>query len=394
MKPYPVPLDEAARLEELHSLDILDTPNDERFDDIIKLLVHTFHPCLAAITLLDEHRQWYKSAYGYTCSQVDRKYAICNYAIAQDDVFVVPRLDLDERFQHISFVSTSPYYYYYAGIPIVSSRGYKLGTICFIDNKDHHISPEKKLLLKVLALHTTGLLETKVKDRVIHDQVETHNRMLAITGHEMRNPLENFKFMLNMQHSLKETLDDEEAQKMNTLLRKQLDGMLDLLNNLMQWGKLQLQPSMKKNNTINLYERANQLLEGLKSEASFKNNKLFNHISPNTYIKYDPDAFDFVMRNLLTNANKFTENGSITVSADLNENLQHCISIKDTGIGMNEKELHQLTVQTGKLSNLGTRNEKGSGLGFALVREFLNRYHSTLTVQSKPRKGTTVSFCI
>jgi len=246
--------------------------------------------------------------------------------------------------------------------------------------------------LKILARHTSNLLERKRKDKTLTDNIESHNKMLAITGHEMRNPLENFKFMLNMHQSLKDSFNHEDAEKMNELLQKQLNGMLELLNNLVQWGKLQLHPTAKQASTINLHHHVNRLLENLKAEAYLKGNKLFNYISPEANIKFDADAFDFIMRNLLTNANKFTENGSITIQSKIDANNRRCIQIKDTGIGMTKTEVEKLLNQTGKLSRFGTRSEKGSGLGIALIREFLFHHNSFLTIDSEPHKGTTVSF--
>ncbi len=394
MKPFPLPANEDERINELKGLEVIEHTVEEAYNDIINIVVNTFHPGIAAITLLDQENQWFKSIYGSDLQAMPRHEAVCNYTILQDDILEFTDMGHDERFTHIPFVKEDPHYEYYAGIAIVSSKGFRLGSLCFMDTKSHHLTPHHRQLLKVLSHHLTFLLESKSKEKMLQEYIDTHNRMIAITGHEMRNPLENFKFMLNMQHSLKEGLNEEEAVKMNELLKKQLNGMFELLNNLTQWGQLQIGEVAKKTFGINLHDRVNSLLDNLKAEATIKGNKLFNNISPATIIRFDANAFDFVMRNLLTNANKFTENGTIEVSSEITADYHQCIIVKDSGIGMNETEVEQLLKYTGKLSKLGTRNEKGSGLGFALVREFLNRHQSSLQIQSKPKQGTTISFSL
>jgi len=131
----------------------------------------------------------------------------------------------------------------------------------------------------------------------------------------------------------------------------------------------------------------------LEFSVTLKGNKLVNDIPRETYLFADEQAMEFVIRNLLTNANKFTDNGTISVSHQPANN-QHIISVSDTGIGMDEQQTRQVLYENGTHYTIGTKAEKGSGLGLSLVREFLSKINSSLAIQSTVGVGTTVSFNI
>ena len=109
------------------------------------------------------------------------------------------------------------------------------------------------------------------------------------------------------------------------------------------------------------------------------------------YLAAEDQAIEFVLRNLLTNANKFTESGTITISYE-KQGTCPALRVTDTGVGMEEEQIDQVLHQTGSFYTIGTRDEKGSGLGLSLVREFLAKIDSSLSIKSKPGEGTAVSF--
>ena len=187
--------------------------------------------------------------------------------------------------------------------------------------------------------------------------------------------------------------DEAEAAEMNNLLRKQMDSTLDLLSNLVQWGKLHIRLTRIKPEKTNFRALAAHALQGIEASALFKGNHLINHVPEDACVYADEQAIEFVLRNLLTNANKFTEKGSITVSLT-QENYKQIITVSDTGVGMEEQQVQKVLFETGSHYTIGTQNEKGSGLGLSLVREFLIKINSALTIISTSGKGTSVSFNI
>ncbi len=384
---------ESERLKELYHTEVLDTESESDFDDIVRLTSQTFNMPVSLITLIDAERQWVKAKIGAQLCEQSRNEAICNYTIAQDDVLEVCDLSKDHRFSHFPYVTGEPNLRYYAGAPLVTSKGFKIGTLCILDTAPGKLSAEQKAALRVLARHVVTLIELRVRNREMAQLSEMQNKVISIIGHDIRNPLASFRVMLDLIDDKSKEFDEDEAAEMNELLRKQMDSTLDLLSNLVQWGKLHIRLHNALPGSNDLYLLTNRVLSVIEVSASLKNNQLINNIPPQTYVYADEQALEFVLRNLLTNANKFTENGCITVAVNSTEN-QHFISVTDTGVGMDESQIQQVLYETGSYFTIGTKDEKGSGLGLSLVREFLRKVNSSLSIRSAPNAGTTVSFNI
>lgn len=133
-KPF-IPENELLRLESLRALKILDTPIEERFDRITRLVASYFNVPYALISLIDDKRQWFKSHYGLDVSETCREISFCGHAIYQEASLVVPNALDDSRFSDNPLVTGAPNIRFYAGVPLKSAQGYMLGTLCIIDDK-------------------------------------------------------------------------------------------------------------------------------------------------------------------------------------------------------------------------------------------------------------------
>lgn len=147
----PLPADEARRLQVLIDLDLLDSPPDERFDRITRLAARLFDVPTALISLIDAERQWFKSRVGLTLDQTPRSSSFCAHAILQDDVMVVTDACRDERFAHSPLVQGAPGIRFYAGSPIETGAGVRIGTLCIIDRVPREFGHEERTLLRDLA---------------------------------------------------------------------------------------------------------------------------------------------------------------------------------------------------------------------------------------------------
>lgn len=132
MNNYPTPDNEAERIEFLQSLSLIDSAPDKNFDRINLLTQRVFDVEIAAVTLLDEDRQWFKCIVGLDADETSRDAAICNYTIVQDDIFEVPDLRLHPELSESALVAGPPHLRYYAGAPL-SVNGFKLGSLCILD---------------------------------------------------------------------------------------------------------------------------------------------------------------------------------------------------------------------------------------------------------------------
>jgi diguanylate cyclase (GGDEF)-like protein len=147
----PPPLaDESRRLTTLHDLKILDTPPEERFDRLTRLAQRLFDVPVAQISLIDADRQWFKSSTDGPAAPTSREASFCGHAIASDNLLVVPDARLDRRFHDNPFVVGDPYVRFYAGCPISTSNGSRIGTLCLLDWKSREFSAQDAKLLSDL----------------------------------------------------------------------------------------------------------------------------------------------------------------------------------------------------------------------------------------------------
>lgn len=137
-----LPVDEKARLETLQLLHILDTQPEERFDRITRMAKRMFDVPIAVVSLVDAHRQWFKSCVGLAVTETDRDISFCGHAILGNEVLVVEDTLKDERFFDNPLVTDEPYIRFYAGCPLRAPNGSKLGTLCIIDNKSRQFDIE------------------------------------------------------------------------------------------------------------------------------------------------------------------------------------------------------------------------------------------------------------
>jgi sigma-B regulation protein RsbU (phosphoserine phosphatase) len=147
----PLPVDEDERLASLRALDLLDSPAEERFDRITRLLTRVFRVPIAYLALIDAERQWFKSACGLNSSQTDRGISFCGYAILCDDVLVIPDAAADERFRDSPLVIGEPYVRFYAGYPLSGPGGKKVGTLCIADRRPRYLGEDELETLREMA---------------------------------------------------------------------------------------------------------------------------------------------------------------------------------------------------------------------------------------------------
>lgn len=143
---------EQQRLKDLRRYQILDTPPDGAFDKIVMLASKVFNVPIALITLVDEDRIWFKSKYGLeSVDQISRDPGLCASAIMSDDVYLVEDANNDVRTLSNPLVAGEFGLQFYAAAPLISSRGYRLGTLCLLDKNKRYLNSDQTEQLKLMA---------------------------------------------------------------------------------------------------------------------------------------------------------------------------------------------------------------------------------------------------
>ncbi len=161
--PAALPADETERLAELHEADIVDTESEEIFDRVVQLASQIAGTPIALVSLVDEDRQWFKAAVGLEAPQTPRDEAFCSHAILDPgSIFEVEDATLDPRFATNPLVLGEPFVRFYAGVPLVTTSGRALGTLCVIDHVPRQLDDGQKRALESLALLVAGQLDLRI----------------------------------------------------------------------------------------------------------------------------------------------------------------------------------------------------------------------------------------
>jgi len=151
MRAPSVPQNESGRLASLRALSVLDTPPEARFDCLTRMARRIFDVPIALVSLVDENRQWFKSRDGLEARETPRAISFCGHAILDDGLFVIPDAIQDDRFADNPLVADAPHIRFYAGCPLRSFDGQKLGTLCILDRKPRSFSEPDRQALRDLA---------------------------------------------------------------------------------------------------------------------------------------------------------------------------------------------------------------------------------------------------
>ncbi len=222
----------------------------------------------------------------------------------------------------------------------------------------------------------------------------TKDKFFSIISHDLKNP---FSSLLSISELMVESFDeaDKEDHKAGfKKINKSVKHLLDLLENLLTWsssqrGRLKFEPVR-----FNLSTLVQENLNLHKLLAEKKGIMLLSPGNEEVFAYGDRDMIHSVIRNLLTNAVKFTDRDK-EISVKLQTNEKHIkVSVIDEGIGIPEENMNKLFRIDEKVKSTGTAGEKGTGLGLIICREFVEKNGGEITVQSKPGLGTTFSFTI
>jgi signal transduction histidine kinase len=229
-------------------------------------------------------------------------------------------------------------------------------------------------------------IELRLRNKELERIAQAQRRIISIMAHDVRSPLSSVISLFHLYEN--KIIDPDRFNEFLKISSTQLQSTKVLLENLVEWGRIQLNEQPLVLSPINLREQVQRVFTELTVQASFKGNQLINAVHEATQLSMEENTLRFILRNLLTNANKFTENGHITIDAVSSEK-KLVIRVIDTGIGMPAAMSERLFLTREKCSRQGTQNESGSGLGLVLIKEFIEKNAGVLRVESVEGKGSS-----
>ncbi|HXX16588.1 MAG TPA: GAF domain-containing protein [Candidatus Eremiobacteraceae bacterium] len=167
---------EAARVAALNRYAILDSEPEQSFDDLVILAAHICQVPMAMLSLVDDHRQWFKSSLGVQIRETPKEVSICVHAIQQNDLFIVSDTLQDARFRDNPLVTGEPHIRFYAGTPLINDDGFALGTLCVLDRQPRQLDPGQKEAINALGRLALRQMELRTNLRLLKDALNDRTR--------------------------------------------------------------------------------------------------------------------------------------------------------------------------------------------------------------------------
>lgn len=395
-----IPENDDERLKKLNSYQILDTPSETDYDELVQLASQICNVPISLMTLVDKDRQWFKASVGLNVSETPREISFCGHAINENNLFIVEDASKDERFSDNPLVTSDPNIRFYMGMPLTTPDGFNIGTLCVIDHEPRVLTKEQENAIRVLAKQVVNHLELRnqineIKNAYVELYEERENyqrinkiyqKLLSIVGHDIRGPIYSFIQLVEMVMDGTVTYDD--FMHLAPDFKKNMQNTTNLLNNLVDWGKEHMQGNTIKLNEINFKQIVEKVKSNLITQANLKGIEIINRVPDNIIVHFDENIIRFILRNLISNALKFTKEGHIIIEASKSDSHFE-FSVSDTGIGMTD-DIKRDIFKWGNVKNsrLGTNNEKGTGLGLSIIKEFVDQLNADIHIDTEINKGS------
>ncbi|WP_456462316.1 ATP-binding protein [Lutibacter sp.] len=223
---------------------------------------------------------------------------------------------------------------------------------------------------------------------------KTKDKFFSIIAHDLKNPFNSIKGFTELMIENSKDYDEDKKLKFLKIIKGSTLKASSLLNNLLIWANSQSGDLEFNPQKVELIQVVSNVISLLEIQAINKDIKIIDNIEKNLFVLADRNMLATILRNLISNAIKFTnQNGKIEISAIKKEIFVE-ISVKDNGVGILESEVKNLFNIEVKNSNVGTANEQGSGLGLILCKDFVEKHGGKIWVESTINKGTEFKFTI
>lgn len=402
----PTPASEPERLQALQECGVLDTAAEREFDDLVELVRKLCDMPIALVSLVDEHRQWFKSVRGLEVRETPRRVAFCAHTVANDRELIVRDAALDPRFCENPLVTGFPFLRFYAGIPLRSSDGYALGSLCVLDSVPRELSPGQHEDLRRMGRQASRLLELRRQNYLLdraREQAEANSRAthryLANMSHEIRTPLNAITGYIDL------LLDPQESASAHSeygeILKRNSKHLVTILNDMLDLSKIDAGHMPIEQVACSPAQKVIDVTELMRPRAEAKGLSLeVDFLTPVPRVIYsDPLRVKQILMNLVSNAIKFTDSGSVLVRVTCLEHtggasatLQY--EVIDTGIGISEATLGKLFKPFGQAEDSTARKYGGTGLGLTISRKLARMLGGDITVASREGAGSTFTLTL
>ncbi|HYG34968.1 MAG TPA: ATP-binding protein [Clostridia bacterium] len=393
----PLPENEAARLEALRRYQIMDTPREEEYDDIVRLAAQICGTPISLVSLINTDRQWFKGRYGLELQETPRKISFCAHTILQaPDPLEIHDATKDERFADNELVTGGPQLRFYAGAPLVTPEGQALGTLCVLDTKPRQLSAEQKEALGILSRQVMTQLELR---RRLAELSQASDELKEVNGelegfahaisHDLRTPL-------RATISMAEILLAREGDKLGAMgksmvvqIKNSGQRMAEMLEDFLRLLRLRDQPLRQAQ--IEMKNLVQSVVNDLQPQISEIPTQLEIGDLPSASV--DRGLICQVWTNLISNALKFSRDRNPRVikvkGTEAGDRLVY--SVEDNGTGFDPTQANRLFIAFNRLHGMAY---EGTGLGLSIVKRIVRLHGGEVWAESAPGQGARFSFAL
>ncbi len=391
------PVDELQRLAAVRSYNLLDTLPEKDFDNITALTANICDVPISLVTLLDADRNFLKSHYGIPFNESPRNISFCGHAILEEsNIFIVEDARKDARFKDNPLVKDLPAIFY-AGVSLINSDGYPLGTLCVFDTKPRTLTTSQKNALSALAYQVVNLFEARKRNRTllaVQQELKEKNEELknfaGIVSHDMKMPLANMIITSDMLRTKYGQLLDKQGKEYLDYIKQSSFTLSEYITGLLE--------HYESDNTASLTNEvfdSQDLLEEIIELLNINMDCEINLPEENIEMHANRAALEQIILNLVGNSLKYNDKKKIKIDIEWTEKSGfYHFSIADNGMGIPKNKLElifELFVTTGKLDRNG---RKGNGIGLSTVKKLITKLGGEIEVFSELGKGTTFKFSV
>mgnify|MGYP001588695982 FL=1 len=392
MIPARLPASEGRRLDTLARYEILDTSPEQAFDDITMLASQVCETPIALVSLVDKHRQWFKSRAGLEATDTHRDLSFCGHAILRDEIFFVEDALKDSRFINNPLVLDHPNIRFYAGAPLKTPAGENIGTLCVIDTIPRKLTEAQKNSLVALSRQVIAQIELRFALQNANLKVRSKALFLADISHEIRTPMNAISSCTNL---LIDQIEDQEQRKMLGLISNASKGLISMIDETLNVTEQDLYDVELKKISFDPRELVKEIVDILGAHALDMDRYIYNDTKESVpdSIVGDPIRARQLLYNLAGNALKFCSR-TVTVSLDAKQTSHGerlLITVKDDGAGMTQQNQNKIFQQFAQAEKNNDVPEIATGPGLSICKTLCNAMKGSISVSSTLGVGTTFS---
>lgn len=394
----PKPANEKERLQDLKQLKIVGSAPEDDFDNITQMASLFCDMPISLVSLVTDHKQWFKSNVGLDACETDRDVSFCSHAILNPhQITEVYDTRVDERFIDNPFTKGDQALIFYAGVPLLSHDGNALGTLCVLDYKPRKLTETQKKGLVSLGKQVENLFELKRKNLILEKaenllklKNEQLKKFAGIVSHDMKMPLANMIVTTDILRAKYNSLFDEQGQNYLTYLKHSSFTLSDYITSLLDYYE-------SENIIIDNIEffDLNELLEDILDLLNLDHDCEIQLPEKELTLYTNKSATYQILINLITNSLKYNDKEQPKLMISCNERDGHYhFEVKDNGMGISRDKQDEIFDLFKTASDRDNKGKKGHGIGLSTVRNLIHSLNGDIQVESEVGKGTNFSFSL